>query len=165
MGVVLGDLVEDLVADPIAEHVAVITIIGVTILVINVIRGIIITILEDLVVILAEVVTSEVVIAITEIVTAITEIVTVEVDIQIAIHVLALIQVLVGDLATNAITLVDGGEMELTAPILGKHLHLPPLQIIMPVVLILVTPKIFEFAFIIFLVQTINISAKIMRNN
>ena len=92
---------EDLVADPIAEHVAVITIIGVTILVINVIRGIIITILEDLVVILAEVVTSEVVIVITEIVT-------VEVDTQIAIHVLALIQVLVGDLATNAITLVDG---------------------------------------------------------
>merc|ERR1711978_559845 len=138
----------DLVADPIAEHVAVIMIIVVTILVINVIRGIIITILEDLVVILAEVVTSEVV-------TAITEIVTVEVDTQIAIHVLALIQVLVGDLATNAITLVDGGEMELTAPILGKHLHLPPLQIIMPVVLLtLVMPKIFEFAFIIFLVQT-----------
>merc|ERR1712156_1041120 len=128
----------DLVADPIAEHVAVIMIIVVTILVINVIRGIIITILEDLVVILAEVVTSEVV-------TAITEIVTVEVDTQIAIHVLALIQVLVGDLATNAITLVDGGEMELTAPILGKHLHIPPLQIIMPVVLLtLVMPKFFE---------------------
>merc|ERR1712113_1016497 len=107
----------------------------------------IITILEDLVVIRAVIVTSE-------IVTAITEIVTVEVDIQIAIHVLALIQVLVGDLATNAITLVDGGEMELTAPILGKHLHLPPLQIMAVVLLILVTPKFFEFAFIIFLVQT-----------
>merc|ERR1712113_521552 len=109
---------------------------AVTILVINVIKDTIITILEDLVVIRAEVVTSEVVIVTSEIVTAITEIVTVEVDIQIAIHVLALIQVLVGDLATNAITLVDGGEMELTAPILGKHLHLPPLQIIMPVVLL-----------------------------
>ena len=188
--VVLEDLVEDLVADPIAEHVAVITIIGVTILVINVIRGIIITILEDLVVILAEVVTSEVVIAITEIVTA-------EVDTQIAIHVPVHIQVLVGDLATNAITLVDGkfiftffsivyleifilvfnkfftflicfltkiqlivytfftgGEMELTAPILGKRLHLPPLQIMAVVLLILVTPKFFEFAFINFLVQT-----------
>merc|ERR1712061_565587 len=128
--------------DPIAEHVAVITIIGVTILVINVIRGIIITILEDLVVILAEVVTSEVVIAITE------------VDTQIAIHVPVHIQVLVGDLATNAITLVDGGEMELTVPILGKRLHLPPLQIMAVVLLILVMPKIFEFAFIIFLVQT-----------
>merc|ERR1711860_171357 len=93
----------------------------------------------------------------TEIVTAITEIVTVEVDIQIAIH------ALVEDLATNAITLVDGGEMELTAPILGKHLHLPPLQIMAVVVLTLVMPNIFEFAFIIFLVQ--NISAKIMRNN
>merc|ERR1711902_388098 len=151
---VLEDLVEDLVADPIAEHVAVITIIGVTILVINVIRGIIITILEDLVVILAEVVTSEVVIAITEIVT-------VEVDTQNAIHVPVHIQVLVGDLATNAITLVDGGEMELTVPILGKRLHLPPLQIMAVVLLILVMPKIFEFAFIIFLVQ--NISAKIMR--
>ena len=91
---------EDLVADPIAEHVAVITIIGVTILVINVIRGIIITILEDLVVILAEV-ASEVVITTSEIVTA-------EVDTQIAIHVLVHIQALVGDLATNAITLVDG---------------------------------------------------------
>merc|ERR1712152_8844 len=144
---VLGGMGEDLVADPIAEHVAVITIIGVTILVINVIRGIIITILEDLVVILAEVVTSEVVIAITEIVTA-------EVDTQIAIHVLVHIQVLVGDLATNAITLVDGGEMELTVPILGKRLHLLPLQIMAVVLLILVTPKIFEFAFIIFLVQT-----------
>merc|ERR1712165_592245 len=151
-----GDLVEDLVADPIAEHVAVITIIGVTILVINVIKDTIITILEDLVVILAEVVTSEVVIAITEIVT-------VEVDTQIAIHVLVHIQVLVGDLATNAITLVDGGEMELTVPILGKRLHLLPLQIMAVVLLILVTPKFFEFAFIIFLVQ--NISAKIMRNN
>merc|ERR1711874_746411 len=117
-----------------------------------------------LVVIRAEVVTSEVVIAITEIVTAITEIVTAEVDTQIAIHVPVHIQALVGDLATNAITLVDGGEMELTAPILGKHLHLPPLQIIMAVVLLtLVTPKMFEFAFIIFLVQ--NISAKILRNN
>merc|ERR1712152_120050 len=142
-----GDLVEGLVADPIAEHVAVIMIIGVTILVINVIRGIIITILEDLVVILAEVVTSEVVIAITEIVTA-------EVDTQIAIHVPVHIQVLVEDLATNAITLVDGGEMELTVPILGKRLHLPPLQIMAVVLLTLVMPKIFEFAFIIFLVQT-----------
>merc|ERR1712152_79475 len=132
---VLGGLGEDLVADPIAEHVAVITIIGVTILVINVIRGIIITILEDLVVILAE-------------------IVTVEVDTQIAIHVLVHIQVLVGDLATNAITLVDGGEMEQTVPILGKRLHLPPLQIMAVVLLTLVMPKIFEFAFIIFLVQT-----------
>merc|ERR1712141_646757 len=118
--------------------------------------------LEDLVVIPAEVVTSEVVIvtsevviAITEIVTAITEIVTVEVDIQIAIHVPVHIQALVVDLATSAITLVDGGEMELTAPILGKHLHLPPLQIIAVVLLTLVTPKIFEFAFIIFLVQNI----------
>merc|ERR1739837_41573 len=103
-----------------------------------------ITILEDLVVIRAEVViaTSEVVIAITEVVTAITEIVTVEVDIQIAIHVLVHIQALVGDLAINAITLVDGGEMGLTAPILGKHLHLPPLQIIMAVVLLtLVMPS------------------------
>jgi len=142
-------------ADPIAEHVAVIMIIAVTILVISVIKDTIITILEDLVVIRAEVVTSEVVIAITEIVTAITEIVTVEVDTQIAIHVLVHIQALVGDLATNAITLVDGGEMELTAPILGKHLHLPPLQIMAVVLLILVTPSnIFEFAFIIFLVQT-----------
>merc|ERR1712062_777540 len=115
----------------------------------------IITILEDLVVIRAEVVTSEVVIAITEIVTAITEIVTAEVDTQIAIHVPVHIQALVVDLTTNAITLVDGGEMELTAPILGKHLHLPPLQIIMAVVLLtLVMPKIYEFAFIIFLVQT-----------
>merc|ERR1712113_1071497 len=156
MGVVLGDLVEDLVADPIAEHVAVIMITGVTILVINVIKVTIITILEDLVVIRVEVVTSEAVIATMEIVT-------VEVDTQIAIHVLALIQVLVGDLATNAITLVDGGEMGLTAPILGKHLHLPPLQIMAVVLLTLVMPKIFEFAFIIFLVQ--NISAKIMRNN
>jgi len=142
-------------ADPIAEHVAVIMIIAVTILVINVIKDTIITILEDLVVIPAEVVTSEVVIVITEIVIAITEIVTVEVDIQIAIHVPVHIQALVGDLATNAITLVDGGEMELTAPILGKYLHLPPLQIIMAVVLLtLVMPKIYEFAFIIFLVQT-----------
>jgi len=144
-------------ADLIAEHVAVIMIIAVTILVISVIKDTIITILEDLVVIRAEVViaTSEVVIAITEIVTAITEIVTVEVDTQIAIHVLVHIQALVGDLATNAITLVDGGEMELTAPILGKHLHLPPLQIMAVVLLILVTPSnIFEFAFIIFLVQT-----------
>merc|ERR1712113_569176 len=118
--VVLGDLV--VVADPIAEHVAVIMIIVVTILVINVIKNTIITILEDLVVIRAEVATSEVVIAITEIVTA-------EVDTQIAIHVPVHIQALVGDLATNAITLVDGGEMELTVPILGKRLHLPPLQI------------------------------------
>merc|ERR1711863_172089 len=122
-------------------------IIGVTILVINVIKDIIITILEDLVVIRAEVVTSEVVIAITEIVTA-------EVDTQIAIHVPVHIQVLVGDLATNAITPVDGGEMELTVPILGKHPHLPPLQIMAVVLLTLVMPKIFEFAFIIFLVQT-----------
>merc|ERR1712113_1187051 len=161
MGVVLGDLVEDLVADPIAEHVAVIMIIVVTILVINVIKVTIITILEDLVVIRVEVVTSEAVIAIMEIVTAITEIVTVEVDTQIAIHVLALIQVLVGDLATNAITLVDGGEMELTAPILGKHLHLPPLQIIMPVVLLtLVMPSYCFYNF-----SCTNISAKIMRNN
>jgi len=159
----LGDLVEDLVADPIAEHVAVIMIIVVTILVINVIKVTIITILEDLVVIRVEVVTSEAVIAIMEIVTAITEIVTVEVDTQIAIHVPVHIQVLVGDLATNAITLVDGGEMELTVPILGKRLHLPPLQIMAVVLLTLVMPKIFEFAFIIFLVQ--NISAKIMRNN
>ena len=85
-------------------------IIAVTILVISVIKDTIITILEDLVVIRAEVViaTSEVVIAITEIVTAITEIVTVEVDTQIAIHVLVHIQALVGDLAINAITLVDG---------------------------------------------------------
>jgi len=139
----LGDLVEDLVADPIAEHVAVITIIGVTILVINVIKDTIITILEDLVVIPAEVVTSEVVIATSEVVTAITEIVTVEVDTQIAIHVPVHIQALVEDLATNAITLVDGGEMELTAPILGKHLHLPPLQIMAVVLLTLVMPKIF----------------------
>merc|ERR1712218_65006 len=111
----------------------------------------------------AEVVTSEVVIVIMEIVIAITEIVTVEVDIQIAIHVPVHIQALVEDLATNAITLVDGGEMELTAPILEKHLHLPPLQIMAVVLLTLVMPKIFEFAFIIFLVQYI--SAKIMRNN
>jgi len=150
-------------ADPIAEHVAVIMIIAVTILVINVIKDTIITILEDLVVIPAEVVTSEVVIVIMEIVIAITEIVTVEVDIQIAIHVPVHIQALVVDLATNAITLVDGGEMELTVPILGKRLHLPPLQIMAVVLLTLVMPKIFEFAFIIFLVQ--NISAKIMRNN
>merc|ERR1712141_932359 len=109
--------------------------------------------LEDLVVIPAEVVTSEVVIVTSEVVIAITEIVTVEVDIQIAIHVPVHIQALVVDLATNAIPLVDGGEMGLTAPILGKHLHLPPLQIIMAVVLLtLLTPKIFEFAFIIFLV-------------
>merc|ERR1712024_267781 len=120
-------------------------------------------ILEDLVVIRAEVVTSEVVIVTSEVVIAITEIVTVEVDIQIAIHVPVHIQALVVDLATNAITLVDGGEMGLTAPILGKHLHLPPLQIMAVVLLTLVTPKIFEFAFIIFLVQ--NISAKIMRKN
>merc|ERR1711988_692523 len=132
-------------ADPIAEHVAVIMIIAVTILVINVIKDTIITILEDLVVIRVEVVTSEVVIATSEVVIAITEIVTVEVDIQIAIHVPVHIQALVEDLATNAITLVDGGEMELTAPILGKHLHLPPLQIIMAVVLLtLVMPKIFN---------------------
>merc|ERR1712020_652126 len=111
---------------------------------------------EDLVVIRVEVVTSEVV-------TATSEIVTAEVDTQIAIHVLVHIQALVGDLATNAITLVDGGEMELTVPILGKRLHLPPLQIMAVVLLTLVMPKIFEFAFIIFLVQ--NISAKIMRNN
>merc|ERR1711964_579431 len=138
----MGDLVG--AADPIAEHVAVIMIIAVTILVINVIKDTIITILEDLLVILAEVVTLEVVIAITEVVTAITEIVTVEVDTQIAIHVPVHIQALVEDLATNAITLVDGGEMELTAPILEKHLHLPPLQIIMAVVLLtLVMPKIF----------------------
>jgi len=150
-------------ADPIAEHVAVIMIIVVTILVISVIKDTIITILEDLVVILAEVVTSEVVIATSEVVTAITEIVTVEVDTQIAIHVPVHIQALVVDLATNAITLVDGGEMGPTAPILKKHLHLPPLQIMAVVLLTLVMPKIFEFAFIIFLVQ--NISAKIMRNN
>merc|ERR1719433_2385273 len=131
-------------------------IIAVTILVINVIKDTIITILEDLVVILAEVVTLEVVIAITEVATAITEIVTVEVDIQIAIHVHVHIQALVGDLATNAITLVEGGEMELTAPIQGKHLHLPPLQIMAVVLLTLVMPKIFEFAFIIFLVQNIS---------
>jgi len=138
-------------ADPIAEHVAVIMIIAVTILVINVIKDTIITILEDLVVIRAEVVTSEVVIvtsevviAITEVVTAITEIVTVEVDTQIAIHVPVHIQALVVDLATNAITLVDGGEMGLTAPILGKHLHLPPLQIMAVVLLTLVMPKIFN---------------------
>merc|ERR1712110_100786 len=105
--------------------------------------------------------TSEVVIVTSEVVIAITKIVTVEVDIQIAIHVPVHIQALVEDLATNAITLVDGGEMELTAPILEKHLHLPPLQIIMAVVLLtLVMPKIFQFAFIIFLVQ--NISVKIM---
>merc|ERR1712113_179366 len=150
--VVSGDLVG--AADPIAEHVAVIMITGVIILVINVIKGTIITILEDLVVIPAEVVTSEVVIAITEVVTAITEIVTVEVDTQIAIHVPVHIQALVVDLATNAITLVDGGEMELTVPILGKRLHLPPLQIMAVVLLTLVIPKFFEFAFIIFLVQT-----------
>ena len=78
-------------------------IIVVTILVINVIKDTIITILEDLVVIRVEVV-----IAITEIVTAITEIVTAEVDTQIAIHVPVHIQALVEDLATNAITLVDG---------------------------------------------------------
>ena len=154
-------------------------IIAVIILVISVIKDTIITILEDLVVIRVEVVTSEVVIATSEVVIAITEIVTVEVDIQIAIHVPVHIQALVEDLATNAITLVDGkfiffyffsieslffsifnslltklqlfvytfitgGEMELTAPILGKHLHLPPLQIIMAVVLLtLVMPKIF----------------------
>merc|ERR1712186_302840 len=123
-------------------------------LVINVIKDTIITILEDLVVIRAEVVTSEVVIATSEVVIAITEIVTVEVDTQIAIHVPVHIQALVVDLATNAITLVDGGEMELTVPILGKRLHLPPLQIMAVVLLILVTPKFFEFAFIIFLVQT-----------
>merc|ERR1711863_33652 len=132
---------------------------------ISVIKDTIITILEDLVVIPipVEVVTSEVVIVTSEVVIAITEIVTVEVDIQIAIHVPVHIQALVVDLATNAITLVDGGEMGLTAPILGKHLHLPPLQIMAVVLLTLVTPKIFEFAFIIFLVQ--NISAKIMRKN
>merc|ERR1711950_91129 len=124
-------------------------IIGVTILVINVIKDTIITILEDLVVVRVEVVTSEVVIATTEVVTAITEIVTAEVDTQIAIHVPVHIQALVVDLATNAITLVDGGEMELTAPILGKYLHLPPLQIIAVVLLTLVMPKIFEFSFII----------------
>ena len=95
-------------ADPIAEHVAVIMIIAVTILVINVIKDTIITILEDLVVIRAEVVTSEVVIATSEVVIAITEIVTAEVDTQIAIHVPVHIQALVEDLATNAITLVDG---------------------------------------------------------
>merc|ERR1711884_874453 len=134
---------------------AVIMIIAVTILVVNVIKDTIITILEDLVVIRAEVVTSEVVIAITEIVT-------VEVDIQIAIHVLVHIQALVGDLAINAITLVDGGDMGLTTPILGKHPHLPPLQIIMAVVLLtLVMPSYCFYNF--FLVQ--NISAKIMRNN
>merc|ERR1711953_640566 len=133
---VLGDLVG--AADLIAEHVAVTMIIGVTILVINVIKDTIITILEDLVVI------SEVVIATSEIVTAITEIVTAEVDIQIAIHVPVHIQALVVDLATNAITLVDGGEMGLTAPILGKHLHLPPLQIMAVVLLTLVMPKIFN---------------------
>merc|ERR1712062_395523 len=103
---------------------------------------------EDLVVILAEVVTSEVVIVTSEVVIAITEIVTAEVDTQIAIHVPVHIQALVEDLATNAITLVDGGEMELTAPIQGKHLHPPPLQIIMAVVLLtLVMPKIFLIFF------------------
>jgi len=141
---VSGDLVG--AADPIAEHVAVIMIIAVIILVINVIKDTIITILEDLVVIPAEVVTSEVVIAITEVVTAITEIVTVEVDTQIAIHVPVHIQALVGDLATNAITLVDGGEMALvTAPILENHQILEkqsPLQI-MVVLLILVMPEFF----------------------
>merc|ERR1719492_674218 len=126
-------------------------IIAVIILVISVIKG-------TIVVIPAEVVTSEVVIVTSEVVIAITEIVTVEVDIQIAIHVPVHIQALVGDLATNAITLVDGGEMGLTAPILEKHLHLPLLQIMAVVLLTLVMPKIFEFAFIIFLVQ--NISAK-----
>merc|ERR1739845_290981 len=146
--VVSGDLVG--AADLIAEHVAVTMIIAVTILVISVIKDTIITILEDLVVIRAEVV-----IATTEIVTAITEIVTVEVDTQIAIHVLVHIQALVGDLATNAITLVDGGEMELTAPIQGKHLHLPPLQIIMAVVLLtLVMPSYCFYNF--FLVQNIS---------
>merc|ERR1711994_192995 len=104
----------------------------------------IITILEDLVVIRAEIAT--------------TEIVTVEVDIQIAIHVPVHIQALVVDLATNAITLVDGGEMGLTAPILGKHLHLPPLQIIMAVVLLtLVMPSYCFYNF-----SCTNISAKIM---
>jgi len=131
-------------ADPIAEHVAVIMIIAVIILVISVIKDIIITILEDLVVIRVEVVTSEVVIATSEVVIAITEIVTAEVDTQIAIHVPVHIQALVVDLATNAITLVDGGEMGLTAPILGKHLHLPPLQIMAVVLLTLVMPKIFN---------------------
>jgi len=154
--VVLGDLVG--ATDPIVEHAAVTMIIAVTILAINAIKDTIITTLEDLV-ILAEVVTSEVVITTTEVVpvtevVTITEIVTAEVDTQIAIHVLVHIQALVGDLATNAITLVDGGEMELTVPILGKRLHLPPLQIMAVVLLILVTPKFFEFAFIIFLVQT-----------
>ena len=83
-------------------------IIAVIILVISVIKDTIITILEDLVVIRVEVVTSEVVIATSEVVIAITEIVTAEVDTQIAIHVPVHIQALVVDLATNAITLVDG---------------------------------------------------------
>merc|ERR1712218_238748 len=114
---------------------------------------------EDLGVILAEVVTTEVVIlaevasevvtAITEVVVAVTEVVTVEVDTQIAIHVLAHIQALVEDLATNAqaITL-DGGEMVLViAPILENHQILEkqsPLQI-MVVLLILVMPEFYFF--------------------
>merc|ERR1712141_388919 len=129
-----------------AEHAAVIMIIVVTILAINATRVTIITTLEDLVVILAEV-TSEVVITITEV--TVTEVVTAEVDTQIAIHVLAHIQVLVEDLVTNAaIALVDGGEMALvTAPILGNHPILEkqsPLQI-MVVLLILVMPKFLVF--------------------
>merc|ERR1712038_393163 len=119
-------------------------IIAVTILAINATRATIITILEDLVVILAEV-ASEVVITITEVVT-VTEVVTAEVvDTQIAIHVLAHIQALVEDLATNAqaITL-DGGEMVLViAPILVNHPILEkqsPLQIMAVVLLILVMP-------------------------
>merc|ERR1712226_311342 len=139
--VVSGDLVGT-TTDPIAIHAAVTTIIAVTILAISVTKDTIITTLVDLV-ILAQV------IAITEIVTAevvtITEIVTAEVDIQIAIHVLAHIQALVEDLATNAaIALEDGGEMALViAPILGNRPQ-PPLQI-MVALLILVTPKFLFF--------------------
>jgi len=142
--VVLGDLVG--ATDPIVEHAAVTMIIAVTILAINAIKVTIITILEDLVVILAEV-ASEVVITITEV--TVTEIVIAEVDTQIAIHVLAHIQALVEDLATNAaIALVDGGEMALvTAPILENHQILEkqsPLQI-MVVLLILVMPRFLFF--------------------
>jgi len=144
--VVLGDLVG--ATDPIVEHAAVTMIIAVTILAINATKVTIITTLEDLVVILAEV-ASEVVITITEVVVTITEIVTVEVDTQIATHVLAHIQALVEDLATNAaIALVDGGEMALvTAPILENHPILEkqsPLQI-MVVLLILVMPEFLFF--------------------
>jgi hypothetical protein len=107
--VVLGDLVGT-ATDPIAEHAVVTTIIAVTILAINVTKGPIITTLVDLVILAQVITTMEIVTAevvpITEIVTAevvtITEIVTAEVDTQIAIHVLAHIQALVEDLATNA---------------------------------------------------------------